>query len=215
MQWLTHNFGWKLLALAAAFAVWLNIASEPELATIFSAPVEYKNYPKDLEISSSIVESIDVEASGPAGQIRDLGASRVSAIVDLSSVKAPGERTFTLTGKELDFPRGVALIRTIPAQLRFTFERRATRALTVEVPRSGTLAPGLAIESLEVLPPQLRIAGPQSRVAAVTRAEADPLDLSQIRGDTQQVLAVYIREPEVRFLTTPRVTVKVRIKKTH
>jgi len=49
MGFFTNNVGWKLLSLAAAFFIWVNIASEPELATILSAPVEYKNYPKDLE----------------------------------------------------------------------------------------------------------------------------------------------------------------------
>jgi YbbR domain-containing protein len=211
MRFLTHNIGWKLLALAAAFGVWFNIASEPELATIFSAPVEYKNYPKELEISSDIVEAIDVEARGPSGQLRDLNEARISAIVDFSTVNAPGERTFTLTQKELRLPRGIELIRTIPAQLRFKFEHRATRALKVEVPTSGSLRSGFAISFLEVQPPELSIAGPESRVAAVKKALADPLDLNLVKGDSQQVLAVYIPEPEVRFLTVPRVTVKIHV----
>ncbi|MGD1068712.1 MAG: CdaR family protein [Bryobacteraceae bacterium] len=215
MKFLTHNIGWKLLALAAAFGVWFNVASEPELETIFSAPVQYKNYPKDLEISSNIVEAIDIEARGPSGQLRTLTESQISAIVDFSSVNDSGERTFTLTQKELKLPRGIELVRTIPAQLRFTFEHRATRALKVEVPTSGTLPPGLSIASIEADPPELSIAGPASRVAAVKKAVSDPLDLNQVKGDSQQVLAVYIPEPEVRFLTVPRVTVKVHVVPAH
>jgi YbbR domain-containing protein len=215
MKYLTHNIGWKLLALAAALGVWFNVASEPELETIFSAPVEYKNYPRDLEISSNIVEAIDIEARGPSGQLRALTESQISAIIDFSSVNAPGERTFTLTQKELNLPRGIALVRTIPAQLRFTFEHRTERALKVEVPESGTLREGLTITSIEVQPPELSIAGPASRVAAVKKAVSDPLDLSQVKGDSEQVLAVYIPEPQVRFLTVPRVTVKVHVEPTH
>jgi YbbR domain-containing protein len=215
MKFLTHNIGWKLIALAVAFGVWFNIASEPELATIFSAPVEYKNYPKHLEISSNIVEAIDVEARGPSGKLHDLSETRVSAIIDFASVNAPGERTFTLTQKELSLPEDIQLVRTIPAQLRFTFEQRATRALKVEVPTSGTLRAGLKIAFLEVQPPELSIAGPESRVAAVQKAVSDPLDLNLVKEDSEQVLAVYMKEREVRFLTTPRVTVKVHVKNTH
>ena len=69
---LTRNAGLKLLALAVAFVFWLNVASEPEMATIVSVPVEYSHHPENLEISSPITESIDVEASGPSGEIRDL-----------------------------------------------------------------------------------------------------------------------------------------------
>jgi diadenylate cyclase len=211
MMNLRHNIGWKLLALAAAVGVWFNIASEPELETIFSAPVEYKNYPRDLEISSNIVETLDVEARGPSGQLSDLNAARVPAVIDFATVNAPGERTFTLTQNELSLPPGIQLVRTIPAQLRFKFERRATRALKVEVPTSGSLPPGLSITLLEVQPPELSIAGPESRVAAVRQAVSDPLDLNLVKGDSQQVLAVYIPEPEVRFLTVPRVTVKIHV----
>src|SRR5205814_1444886 len=139
-----------------------NIASEPELATIVSVPVEYNHFPKDLEISSDIVEAIDVEARGPAGEIRSLHDSAIAAIIDFASVQSPGERTFTLTTAELRLPRGIDLIRTIPAQLRFTFERRATSSVTVDVPFSGKLAPGFSIAQVETLPPQLRIAGPES-----------------------------------------------------
>ena len=54
MHFLTRNLVWKLLSLAAAFFFWLNVASEPDLATIISVPVEYNNFPRGLEISSRI-----------------------------------------------------------------------------------------------------------------------------------------------------------------
>ncbi|MGA2592327.1 MAG: hypothetical protein ABSH32_20640 [Bryobacteraceae bacterium] len=47
----TQNVGWKLLSLAAAVLLWIAVASEPELSTFISLPVEYKNLPTDLEIS--------------------------------------------------------------------------------------------------------------------------------------------------------------------
>jgi YbbR domain-containing protein len=214
MGFFTKNIGWKLLSLVAAFFIWMNIASEPEMVTILSAPVEYKNFPKDLQISSNIVEAVDVEARGPSGQLRNLSGSHVAAVVDFSSVKAPGERTVTLTSAQLNLPSGVELVRVIPEQLRFDFERRITKALTVEVPYSGTLAPGLFIASTSITPPTLTIAGPESRVAAVQKAVSDPFDLTQVTGDTTQKLSVYIAEPRVRIVSVPQVTVKVHVEKT-
>ena len=175
--------------------------------------MEYKNYPKDLEISSTIVDSVNVETRGPSGQLRDLSDSRISAVVDFSSVKAPGERTITLTSAQLNLPRGIELIRVIPAQLRFKFERRASRTLKVEVPYSGQISPGLAVARADIIPPTLTIAGPESRVAAVQRAVSDPFDLSQVTGDTAQKLSVYIAEPQVRFISVPQVTVKIHVEK--
>jgi YbbR domain-containing protein len=211
VKFLTQHLGWKLFSLVAAFVVWMSVASEPERATVVSVPVEYSNFPKDLEISSDVLETIDVEARGPAGQLRSLSGSRIAAVVDFGSVRQPGERTFTLTNAELQLPRGIDLIRTIPAQLRFTFERRETRAVRVEVPFSGKLAPGLSIAHVDIEPPQLRIVGPESRVLAAKKLTADPFDLTHVTGEAQETLAVYASEPQVRFIGTPQVTVKVRV----
>lgn len=215
MRLLTHNFGWKLLSLLAGFLVWWSIGSDSDLATILSAPVQFRNYPKDLEISSVITDSIDIEARGPAGQLRDLRTARLSAVVDFSTVKAPGERTFTLTSNEVRLPRGVELVRTIPAQLRFTFEKRTSRDLKVDVRLSGDLPRGLSISGIDVSPPALTIMGPESRVQAAKNAVADPIDLHQITGDTEQRVAVYVAEPEVRFANTPQVTVKIHVERKH
>ncbi len=211
IRFLTQNLIWKLLALVAAFGIWWNVSNEPDLATIVSVPVEYKNFPKNLEISSDIVEAIDLEARGPSGQLRNLHNSPIAAIIDFATVQAPGERTFTITTNELKLPRGIEMVRTIPAQLRFKFERSATREVPVTVPFSGTLPPGLYISSTDVEPPQLEIAGPESHVLGSGKLTADPFDLTNVSGDTQQTLSVYAAESEVRILTKPQVTVKIRV----
>jgi YbbR domain-containing protein len=213
MKFLTQNWGWKILSLVAAFFVWLNISNEPELATIVSVPVEYRNYPKDLLISSDIGGTISVEARGPARQVRALTDSQVAAVIDFATVKGPGERTFTLNASELSLPHGIDLIRTIPGQLRFRFERRTSRALTVDIPYSGALAPGLLIVGRTVIPEQLNVSGPESHVTEARKLVADPFDLTRVTGDTDETLAVYASDPELRFMGTPQVTVKIRVRR--
>jgi hypothetical protein len=210
-----RNIGWKLLSLAAAVGMWVDVASEPQLTTIVSVPVEYKNYPRDLEISSDIVESIDLEAHGPAGLLRQLGDGHKAAVIDFAAVRTPGQRTFTLNESELTLPRDVTLIRTIPAQLRFMFEHRATRLTPVSVSFSGQLPAGEKTAGYSVDPPELRIAGPESRVLAVRRLQADPFDLTGVSGNTSRMLAVYVGEPQVRIINAPQVTVRVHIVEQH
>jgi YbbR domain-containing protein len=207
-----RNLGWKLLALGIAIAVWVGFSNEPELATIVTVPVEYRNHPKNLEISSSIVSAIDVEARGPAGRLASLHDARTAAVVDFTSVNGPGERTFTLGASSLSLPRGVEFVRTIPSQLRFTFEERMTRMLPVDVPLTGDLPPGIKIESMEIAPMVLRVAGPQSHVMKATKLVSDPLDVGQLAGNTQRTVAVYASDPEVRLLSPPQVTVKIRVR---
>jgi YbbR domain-containing protein len=206
----THNFGLKALALCAACGLWFSIASEPQLATIVSVPVDYKNFPKDLVISSSIVDSVEVEARGPASRLREMQESHTAAVIDLASVRAPGERTFTLTGS-VQAPRGVTLGRVIPEQLRFRFEHQVTGKVPVDVVYSGQLPPGLTIAGVTVEPSELVVTGPESRVRDARKARTDPFDLSRVTKDTEQDLATYIGDPELRTASAPRVKVRVRV----
>ena len=209
----THNFGLKVLALFAAFGLWFNIASEPELATVVSVPVDYRNYPRDLVISSKVVESISVEARGPASRLREMQESHVAAVIDFASVHAPGQRTFTLSAAEVRPPHGVTLVRVIPEQLRFDFERQVPGKVKVDVTYSGVLPRGMALRDATVTPPFLAIMGPESHVAEARRAVTDPFDLSRVTGDSEQELAAYIGDSEIRFTGVPRVTVKIRLEK--
>jgi YbbR domain-containing protein len=209
----THNFGLKVLALFAAFGLWFNLASQPEQATIVSVPVDYTNYPSDLVISSKTVDSISVEARGPASRLREMQESHVAAIIDFSSVHAAGQRTFTLTAAEVRPPRGVTLVRVIPQQLRFDFERQVSAKLPVEVTYSGVLPRGLKIRDVTVNPHSLSIIGPESHVAEARTAVTDPFDLSRVTGDSEQELSAYIGDSEIRFTDVPRATVKIRLEK--
>lgn len=213
----THNFGLKVLALFAAFGLWFNLASEPELATIVSVPVDYKNFPRDLVISSKIVDSISVEARGPASRLRDMQESHVAAIIDFASVHAPGERTFTLTDAEVRPPRGVTVVRVIPQQLRFRFEHQFVGKLPVEVAYSGVLPRGLSLKGATIDPPALIVTGPESLMTMARKALTDPFDLSRVTADSPatqvQQLSTYIPDPELRFVSVPRVTVKIRLER--
>jgi YbbR domain-containing protein len=213
IPFLTRNWLWKLLSLAMAFLVWLTVASEPELATIVSVPVVYRNYPANLDISSDIASTIRVEARGPARQLRSLSDLRIAASIDFASVQAPGERTFTLTASNLNLPRGIDLMRTVPAQLRFRFENRMSRMMPVEIAFSGRLAAGLSIETT-VEPTELEIQGPESHVRDARDLASDPLDLTRVTGNTVQTLAVYAPDPELRFTGRPQVKVKIQVKGT-
>ena len=57
----THNFWWKVLALAISFAIWALVASEPELSTFDTVRLEYRNLPDDLEISAAPTEAVALE----------------------------------------------------------------------------------------------------------------------------------------------------------
>ncbi len=211
MWWLEKNLGWRLLALGIGLAIWLSVASEPEMATLISVPVQYKP-PPGLEISSRLTSTVQLETQGPSGRLRDLASSRTAVILDFSNVTKPGERTFNITRADTNLPRGVELLRATPAQLRFYFEPRETRTVPVVVRFSGALKSG-AMDNFIASPSQKVIVGPASKVRRVQSVTTDPVDLAaMVPGHAQATTTAYITEPEVRFVTAPQVTVKIVLK---
>ncbi len=218
LKWLwslvSKNFGWKLLSLALAAMLWALVASEPELSTFTTVQLEYKNLPDDLEISSEPVPSIALELRGSSGVLRGLsdGTVRPAAILEMSNV-LPGERTFTIGDGNTKLPRGVHLVRAIPSQVAFRFERQLIRQVPVAVRLTGEGARGYVIASQRVDPTELTVVGPASHVSRITSVSTDPIDVSNVVGTSEFRPNAYVNDPYVRFQSSPQVTVTVAMRK--
>jgi YbbR domain-containing protein len=213
-QFFTRNLGWKLLSLAAAILLWIAVASEPELSAFISVPVEYKNLAPDVELNSDIVESVFLEVRGPSGELRDLPEARrrYAVILDMTGVGA-GQRTFAIDRTNVRLPRGIELVRAIPAQIRLDFERGETRTVPVNARFAPGLPPDMKVVQVVPDPPSVTIAGPASRVARVASVETDPIRLLPEAGTAVYRADVYPGDSRVRIQDARRVTVKVTVEK--
>jgi hypothetical protein len=219
LRWVTDNFLWKLLALVIAVAIWMLVASEPELSQFATVRLEFKNLPEDLEISSEPVSSVSLELRGPSGEMRSvsgepygMGSVRPAVILDMTGVQ-PGERTFPIGNGNVRLARGVRLVRAIPSEVRFLFENRATRSVPVNPRFSGLGSNGYTPAVVSVHPKQMEIAGPASRVARVKEAVTDAVDISHVVGTSEFHVNAYLDDPFVRLEGSPQVTVSVVMKK--
>jgi hypothetical protein len=211
---LFENFGWKALSVAAAIGLWWLVASEPELSGFATVRLEYKNLPDDLEISSEPAESVILELHGPSGELRGLGDGGLhpAVVLDMSDVE-PGERTFAISGNSVQLSRGVQLVRAIPSEVRFDFERSLARDVPVHARFSGDGQNGYVVTSQKVTPAELRIVGPASRVAVIKSVDTDPVDVSPVVGSQEFRVNAFVDDPYVRFDSSPQVTVTVSMRK--
>ncbi len=217
MKWLRRlllvNVGWKLLSLVIAFFLWFLVASEPELTTLATVRVEYKNLPDDLEISSEPAGTISLELRGPSGALRGVGEGvQPAVVIDMSAVQ-PGERTFPIGNDNVQLPRSVHLVRARPSEVRFDFERRASRDVPVLVRFAGEGARGYVVARKTVEPAEMTIEGPATRVARISAVVTDPVDVSSAYGSAEYHVNAYVADPYVRFKTSPQVTVAVTMAK--
>jgi hypothetical protein len=208
----THNFGWKLVAVGVAVLIWATVASEPELSSFAAVSLQYKNLPADVEISSSLIETVYLELRGPSGELRGLNTQRLAMVLDMTGAR-PGERTFPLSENQVRLPRGVQLVRAIPSQVRFDLERRASREVQVRARFNLDRQPDYEVESYTVTPARLTVQGPETRVARVTAALSDPIDLAGVVGSAEFRVNAFVEDSYVRFQSSPAVAVAVTMKK--
>ncbi len=212
MDFLTRNLWWKLFALLIAVLLWIGVANEPELSTFVSVPVEYKDLPDNLELSSNVVERVELELRGPSGELRNFSSSKTAVVLNMADVNA-GQRTFSIGDGHVQLPRGIRLIRAIPSELRFEFERRITRTIPVEVRFREDPHSRYAVASYEVNPPTLTIEGPENRVRRVQAAVTDLVDLGAAAETAEYHVNTFIQDPQVRFVSPSGVTVRVTLRK--
>jgi YbbR domain-containing protein len=206
---LVHNLAWKLLALALAVVIWILVSSEPEYSTFATARVVYSDLPDDLDISSDPVPLVTLELRGPSNELRNLeGPQRPAAVLNMSDA-VPGERTYTIEDGAVHLPRGIELLRSIPSEIRFRFEKRTTRLVPVKARFSGARAAGLDPGAVAIQPASLEITGPESHVSRVQNVVTDAVDLSTGASAVTQRVNAFVDDPFVRFVSSPQVTVSV------
>ncbi len=206
------DWPWKLVSLCAAVIIWVLVASEPEMATVLRVPVQYKDAPLNLEISSDIASTVRLELVGVSGTLKQFSSVPSPVVLDFSSVRGPGERTFNIDAKTVKLPKGVQLVRAVPAQLRYTFERQEQRFVPVEVQWSGMLPNGGQIGQVRTDPDKLAVVGPQSRVSLVQSVSTDPVNLNTVKNGLPVTTSPFISEPQVRFVNFQPVHVTVTIR---
>jgi hypothetical protein len=182
------------------------------MATVLRVPVQFKNAPRNLEISSRIDDTVRLELMGLSGRLRAFAAAPAAVILNFSNVRAAGERTFNVDSNTVKLPRGVQLLRAVPAQLRFVFENQAKRFVPVQVRWSGSLPRGRGMVRYETDPTSLEVIGPASYVSRVRAVETDPIDLASLKNGEIVSTHPYIEEPQVRFVDFQRIHVRAILK---
>src|SRR5450755_1192937 len=164
-----HNLGLKIISLAFAVGLWMAVARDQQAEVPIQVPVEFRNVPQDLEISSEHIPEVQIRLRGAERLMRRLQRSDVDLRVDLSGVKA-GERTFDLSSQQVHHPYDLEVVSVVPSQLHLAFDTRLTRQVEVHPRVVGTFAAGYSIARIQVDPPAINITGPRKRVEAVEAA---------------------------------------------
>ena len=209
---LTRNLGWKVLSLLIAVVLWIAVAREPEVATSFSAPVDFKNLRDDLDISGSLPDRVRLELRGPSGRLTRDNLSTVAVLLDLSDAQE-GERTYSIRGRNLNLPSGVVFYQAVPSQITLRFNQLVFKEEPVQPVYVNTPA-GYRIASQQLGTTRVRVRGSQDRVDAIQQVKTDPMDLKGVAGEQVFHTHLNVGDPQIRVLDAPAdITVRVKLEK--
>jgi YbbR domain-containing protein len=208
-----HDLGLKLTALALSVGLWLAVARDPVAEVALDIPVEIRNIPPDLEISSEIVPKAQIRLRGPERIIHQLHPSDVYAAIEFNGSRS-GERAFDLTPQQIHQPSGLEVVQIVPSEFHLTFDVRLSRSVPVQPRVIGSFAQGYHIGRIVTDPASVNITGPKGRVAAVESATTDPVDVSGAVNRLTFVRHAYVSDPLVQVMHADPVRITVIMEQT-
>jgi len=115
-EWVLHNWHLKLLALLTSFLLWAGYTSEPFVEVGYTVPLEFRNIPEQLDVSSDAPTQVQVRVRGRSIVLRRLSPADLAIAVDLAHDTA-GEMLVRITPSQMTLPPGAEVVRITPSEI--------------------------------------------------------------------------------------------------
>jgi YbbR domain-containing protein len=210
--WITNNWHLKIVALVLAVMLWMAVANQASSEIGLEVPLEYRNIPRQLEITGDMTNTVEVRLRGSSSLIKDITAKDVSTTIDLGKMTR-GEKIVPLSPQNVQAPFGAEVIRVNPSSVRFSLERTITKTIPVMPTITGQLPDGYEIGKVEVRPPEVEIEGPESRVNTLSSIATVAIRLDRRQSRVEQTADLDVPDPQIRLLHPSPVSVRVEIRR--
>lgn len=208
----TNDLFLMILSGCLSVFLWLWVAAEERSEIIVSVPLEYRNLPKDYEITSQgeLLSKVNVWVKGSTATIKNLKPTEVSVWLDLEDMR-PGERLLELTTDNVRVPYGFSVLRISPSRLNLRIEHIARKVVPVVPKIEGQPPQGYAVNGMNVTPAQIEVLGPSSAVNSVRRVITESIDVSNLTQDHQETVKAGVENASVRLGNVKEVSVLLRV----
>ena len=210
-QVVSYNLALKVLSLAIAVSIWsfVNFGERDTEETVH-APLELRNIPAHLMVTSPRIDFVDLRVSGPRALLGRIDRDRLAISFELSGVR-PGPAVFRVDADSLNLPRGVKVVRITPAQVTLELERVAHKSVPVHLRIDGKPPNGLQVTDTKVAPETVQVSGPASDVTDVQSANTEPLDIRQVAPGTFERELTLDPPSEYLAFSANKVAVQLRV----
>jgi YbbR domain-containing protein len=205
----TQIWGLRVLALGIALGLWFNFSFEAREAPserLTEAAVSY-NRPRDFIVLDP-VPSVNVRLRGSSKAIRRLTPFQISVQVDLSQYQE-GTWTINLGSENVLMPEKLEVVSIEPPVIRVELEKEVTQRMPVVPKLTGEPAGGATLGEPEVLPNQVLVTGPVSRIAKAGTLSTQPIGLDGHAIPFEVQVPVVSPDPLIQIVQPFKVLVRV------
>jgi YbbR domain-containing protein len=208
----TNDLFLMILSGVLSLFLWLWVGAEERSEIIVSVPLEYRNLPKDYEITTQgeLVSKVNVWVKGSTATVKNLQPQEISVWLDLGDTR-PGERLIELTTENVRVPYGFSVLRISPSRMNIRVEQ-VTRKMVPVVPKiEGQPPQGFTVTNVNVTPAQIEILGPSSAVNSVKRVITESIDVSNLTQDHQETVTAGAENTSIRLGKVKQVNVVLKV----
>lgn len=190
-RWLRHNLLLKILALIIGTVVWFIAARWVYETSTLTVPVDL-TLASGMTCTKIIPPEVPVTLEYPRGsqELIEGGKSGIKVVHDLTKARIPGRVVFNLSEDDITNPPRFRVLGISPSRVTAEVDRLVEKVLPVKVVYQGVPRRGFRVAGQRVIPPEVRVPGPESLLEAMTEIETEPVSVTgrEITFDTPVVL---------------------------
>lgn len=208
---LTRNWGLKLLSFVLALILWFALIPEEKTfqERTMSVRLEVHNIPAGMELVESPPLDVSVTIRAPNRLLPQINSNSVYAVLDLQRATV-AQRQFPLNRNNVYRPEGAEIKEIYPSQVNLRLERTEQVLLKVTPEIVGEPPEGYKLTKVEVVPEEVTVAGPESKVRDDMKVKTAPVDISQFTQSTEVEANLIPPIGDVRF-AGPEPVVRIRL----
>jgi len=205
------NWEFKLFSFLLALVLWLILIPEERVFSEknLTVPLEIHNIPSAMELVEKPRSTVDIKIRASNRLINEISSANVHAVLDLKDALV-GRNDIPLKEEMISIPVGVEVKDIHPGQVNLTLEMTKEIMLDVEVYLIGKMQEGITLKKTEVIPAQVLVRGPQSKINKKYKVRTSPIDLSLITQSSELKADLILPNPDLK-LASPESKVTVRI----
>jgi YbbR domain-containing protein len=208
-----RNWGLKLFSLLLAIILWLTLMLEVKVFSDkrLTVPLELHNIPPEMELVEKPLSLVDVVIKAPRRLLNQINSATVHVVLNLEKARLD-QTEYPLNKNMISIPEGAEVKDIYPSQVELRLERSREIMMPIEANITGKLQEGFKIEKVEIIPPQVPIRGPESKVNEKDKVRTSPIDISSLTESTEIEADLILPKPDLKLASSvTRVRVRILI----